>query len=487
MVRPYILLTKMDLHYKSDFTLRLQAVNPQGQDLAALCRECNFHGKVFTSSSTRCVCFGRVGETFTNCRLSPDGDVLVVCDSHALSWGRVMLRIEIEVPNANYPDGYERLSAEVPTDLRLTPTGAASATEASVQAILPYVSPYQIALRGGFQGSEQEFNRALASITSGGYTGVGDGEDESGIIAEMAKTIKKLKQRNGVKPYICRGMISINSHPGNIYALRGLHGGDDAMMFVCRLEEDGENVVISNFKKFFDRIRAITGRSSDDYYLMKDMVIGFHCRSYFSKTKLIQFPNVFKREGEDMVISKAALCAIFEDVECEWANVNFKLFYKLGRKISEAAKDRIKVQYVKISERYGDLCYINPDGQQPHKLNPPTKADIEELVRWWFKKGKICKVQYRKKRTGNHRHEYNPAIAHYGKDWVYANMNAGCRRNFSHLFRARRKRGRYYSDWVYFRVYVTLGETMTPIGLKEVVIISAEGDCCSHRKLKEGQ
>lgn len=152
----------MQKHYKSDFTLSLVSSADCG-DLVNLCSECDFSGTVRSGLFSAGLHFSHKGKEYTNC-LIKDGRLLIICNSHNLSPGRVVVQLCVEVPNADFPDGFERLTTVIPTGLVLTASGGSELGEAEVKAVIPYVSPYAVAVRGGFQGTEAEFNGLLRKL-----------------------------------------------------------------------------------------------------------------------------------------------------------------------------------------------------------------------------------------------------------------------------------------------------------------------------------
>lgn len=123
------------INYESDFDVivSFQSVTGAADDLMGF----DFEGKVYTEQTKEPYVFSHVGEEWTNC-FNDGGKLHIVCDSHGLARGQVLMNLAVELPNDIYPDGRRHVVSRYPLGILLCRENE-EPTEAEVEAITSYV------------------------------------------------------------------------------------------------------------------------------------------------------------------------------------------------------------------------------------------------------------------------------------------------------------------------------------------------------------
>jgi len=95
------------VNFESDFTLRLKAVDTEGNELDEF--PSGDFEIVFTCGGRKYSCSRRGGK-YVNCKMNDDGTLTVVFDSHNLLPGVLRMKMFLHLPNALYPDGEQTVA-----------------------------------------------------------------------------------------------------------------------------------------------------------------------------------------------------------------------------------------------------------------------------------------------------------------------------------------------------------------------------------------
>lgn len=123
-----------------------------------------------------------------NC-YNDNGKIHIICDNHKLPVGQLQMEFRSFLPNSNYPDGTQKVVATYDLDIELT-TENTGITSAEVQIVLPFLydSAYNQAVKGGYQGSQEEYF-ALASQLPNAVETANKVQASADSLADSAETI----------------------------------------------------------------------------------------------------------------------------------------------------------------------------------------------------------------------------------------------------------------------------------------------------------
>lgn len=124
----------------------------------------------------------------TNC-YNDNGKIHIICDNHKLPVGQLQMEFRSFLPNANYPDGTQKVVATYDLDIELT-TENTGITSAEVQIVLPFLydSAYNQAVKGGYKGTQEEYY-ALASQLPNAVETANKVQASAVSLADSAETI----------------------------------------------------------------------------------------------------------------------------------------------------------------------------------------------------------------------------------------------------------------------------------------------------------
>ena len=155
------------INYKSDFDFiaEVEAIGADDNKVAIgfpqydweiilTTGDCSYNSRTYVVSYRKGVAI--------NC-YNDNGKIRIICDNHKLPVGQLKMEFRSFLPNSNYPDGTQKVVATYDLDIELT-TENTGITSAEVQIVLPFLydSAYNQAVKGGYQGSQEEYF-ALAS------------------------------------------------------------------------------------------------------------------------------------------------------------------------------------------------------------------------------------------------------------------------------------------------------------------------------------
>lgn len=173
--------------YKSDFDFILKIKDCRGEVLGW--PDFDWTARLWTSQRVNAFVASCKGGNAVNC-FNDNGQIHIVADTgHGLGAGRLMVEFTAEMPNEIYPDGFERVVNIIALDIELTRDAASCPENAEVEVFLPLIkgepgeqgpegqqgpqgpqgpdgaSAYEQAVEGGYKGTEEEFEKALAEVS----------------------------------------------------------------------------------------------------------------------------------------------------------------------------------------------------------------------------------------------------------------------------------------------------------------------------------
>lgn len=106
------------------------------------------------------------GEPVYKNMLEMDGKIVVIFDRHNLTPGDLNVIVTMDVPDGLYPDGYQHEEMPYRTDVKLWHGISDGYEIEAATAILPYVfiTAYRMAIEAGYEGTQEEFMKALAQV-----------------------------------------------------------------------------------------------------------------------------------------------------------------------------------------------------------------------------------------------------------------------------------------------------------------------------------
>lgn len=188
--------------FESDFTLRLKAVDTEGNELDEF--PSGDFEIVFTCGGRKYSC-SRRGERYTNCKMNDDGTLTVVFDSHNLLPGVLRMKMFLHLPNALYPDGEQTVAGGcIALGVELVACGGDDfSTEFDAELVMPYaiITAYQMAVSAGYKGTEKEW---LEMMTQGGKIAYKqeEGQDTDAAMSQKATTDALEKRDEALQEYM---------------------------------------------------------------------------------------------------------------------------------------------------------------------------------------------------------------------------------------------------------------------------------------------
>lgn len=162
---------KRHINYQSDFKLIQPLACTEGEETQDIgFPEYSFKLTYFTASSSNgyvasCI-YDKEGNASMRNLKNVDGKILVVFDNHRLMPGDLKVKMIVNLPDADFPDGKQKVVTPAETGINLW-TKASDTTETeAVQLIVPYIfrSAYDLAKAHGFTGTEEEYYLSLAKV-----------------------------------------------------------------------------------------------------------------------------------------------------------------------------------------------------------------------------------------------------------------------------------------------------------------------------------
>lgn len=107
------------------------------------------------------------GRVWKNCQKEDDKHIRVFFDNHKLGCGALRCTLTFFLKNDNYPDGVQSVVNVIDTDIKLVTGQSDEIINDMTMELYPNyqsgLSAYEIALKHGFEGTEEEWIASLGS------------------------------------------------------------------------------------------------------------------------------------------------------------------------------------------------------------------------------------------------------------------------------------------------------------------------------------
>lgn len=149
-------------NYNEDFYVRLRLVTdgegkpfPDGDFMV-----------IFTSTGGGRYACGRENGVLTNCKVNPDGTATCFIQGGNLEVGTLKAEVRIMQEDPNFPSG-KRRDVLFPDGVIELVTGASSFDDVQMEVAMNYavVSAYELAVKKGYQGTQEEFYATFSELT----------------------------------------------------------------------------------------------------------------------------------------------------------------------------------------------------------------------------------------------------------------------------------------------------------------------------------
>ena len=149
-------------NYNEDFYVRLRLVTdgegkpfPDGDFMV-----------IFTSTGGGRYTCGRENGALTNCKVNPDGTATCFIQGGNLEVGTLKAEVRIMQEDPNFPSG-KRRDVLFPDGVIELVTGASSFDDVQMEVAMNYavVSAYELAVKKGYQGTQEEFYATFSELT----------------------------------------------------------------------------------------------------------------------------------------------------------------------------------------------------------------------------------------------------------------------------------------------------------------------------------
>lgn len=226
-----------------------------------------------------------------------DGRLLVAADRHGLPSGPLWATLTVYYPDADMPDGERAQVSEWDTGVVLDRYGGDTVAETQVSPLVVYRTAYDLAVAHGFTGTAEEYQAALKAVGAGN------------------------KCKPPLNPFVCRGVISTSSIPGNVYVNYGMVRIDQSQIV------RHDDTAIEILRERIDLMASPADKDVGDGF----SIIGFFLRGDKVDDRMI---DTFETTGSTYVIPLASPIQFASDIPCVFARLN----------ISQKGKNRITLR-----------------------------------------------------------------------------------------------------------------------------------------------
>jgi hypothetical protein len=154
-----------DKNVKSDFELRLLDVNGAAIQFTKMNWVAKFKTEVNGAANIATYTASYIDGVFTNA-YERDGEIFIVFDNHGLSAGRLTVEFTVDIPNADFPDGYQRIVQPYPLDVMLVKHATETPKTLDVTVMLPYIyrTAYDDAVAAGYDGTYSDYVQLISTL-----------------------------------------------------------------------------------------------------------------------------------------------------------------------------------------------------------------------------------------------------------------------------------------------------------------------------------
>lgn len=177
-------------NYNEDFFVRLRLVTdgegkpfPDGDFTV-----------IFTSTGGGRYACGRKDGALTNCKVNPDGTATCFIQGGNLEVGTLKAEVRIMQDDPNFPSG-KRTDVLFPDGVIELVTGASSFDDVQMEVAMNYavVSAYELAVKKGYQGTQEEFYATFSELTK---TMNSTKETAKGLQKKLVEVTEKWQELN---------------------------------------------------------------------------------------------------------------------------------------------------------------------------------------------------------------------------------------------------------------------------------------------------
>lgn len=152
------------INYKSDFTFILVIRDCEGNDIGF--PPIDFDAQIWTNSKINAYYFGRRNGELINCK-NEDDKIRVIVNDHQMRCGELQVEVTLHLPDSEFPDQERRIVTPDKLDItlvNLTDSTCYPSEVAEISFPMALVTSYDIAVKYGYEGTQEQFIQDLTSI-----------------------------------------------------------------------------------------------------------------------------------------------------------------------------------------------------------------------------------------------------------------------------------------------------------------------------------
>ena len=152
------------INYKSDFTFILVIRDCEGNDIGF--PPMDFDAQIWTNSKMNAYYFGRRNGELINCK-NEDDKIRVIVNDHQMRCGELQVEVTLHLPDSEFPDQERRIVTPDKLDItlvNLTDSTCYPSEVAEISFPMALVTSYDIAVKYGYEGTQEQFIQDLTSI-----------------------------------------------------------------------------------------------------------------------------------------------------------------------------------------------------------------------------------------------------------------------------------------------------------------------------------
>ena len=152
------------INYKSDFTFILVIRDCEGNDIGF--PPMDFDAQIWTNSKINAYYFGRRNGELINCK-NEDDKIRVIVNDHQMRCGELQVEVTLHLPDSEFPDQERRIVTPDKLDItlvNLTDSTCYPSEVAEISFPMALVTSYDIAVKYGYEGTQEQFIQDLTSI-----------------------------------------------------------------------------------------------------------------------------------------------------------------------------------------------------------------------------------------------------------------------------------------------------------------------------------
>lgn len=152
------------INYKSDFTFILVIRDCEGNDIGF--PPMDFDAQIWTNSKINAYYFGRRNGELINCK-NEDDKIRVIVNDHQMRCGELQVEVTLHLPDSEFPDQERRIVTPDKLDItlvNLTDSTCYPSEVAEISFPMALVTSYDIAVKYGYKGTQEQFIQDLTSI-----------------------------------------------------------------------------------------------------------------------------------------------------------------------------------------------------------------------------------------------------------------------------------------------------------------------------------